>query len=249
MKVIMIDATWAAPLTVGEDLLKYLKDHSITSLALFASVQFLALDKIKEQLAKQGITVKTTKARRTHVEGQILGCDAYHDSYQEPILSEVDAILYVGDGLFHPKALLLAQSKESKIKDILIWDPVSEKMRVITKADVHKQLARMRANLLKFMHATTIGILVTIKPGQQYLALAKKLKEHLATQGKKAYIFIDDTLSVQLLENYPFIQAWVNTACPRIGTDDLVTINQPLINIKEAFDPSKALTELNPEIR
>jgi len=89
------------------------------------------------------------------------------------------------------------------------------------------------------------SILVTIKPGQQYFTLAKKLKEKLEEQGKKAYVFVDNTFDLNTLENYPFIKAWVNTACPRIGTDDIVNIEQPMINLKDAFDPVKALEETN----
>ena len=70
------------------------------------------------------------------------------------------------------------------------------------------------------------------------------MKEHLEKQGKKAYIFIDDTLKLNDLENYPFINAWVNTACPRIGTDDIMATNKPLINLREAGNPVKELEEL-----
>jgi diphthamide biosynthesis enzyme Dph1/Dph2-like protein len=45
-------------------------------------------------------------------------------------------------------------------------------------------------------------------------------------------------------ENYPFIECWVNTACPRIGTDDIININQPMINLRDALDPGRAFVEL-----
>ena len=157
----------------------------------------------------------------------------YHDSY-DPI--EADALLYVGDGLFHPKALLLSQ-----LKEIILWDPIAQKMSIIDQKDVQKQLDRSKANLKKFIAAQNIGIMVSTKPGQQYLKAAQELKKKLAEQGKKSYIFIEDTLKINQFENYNFIEAWVNTACPRIGTDDLVHIDQPLINLREAFDPVKAL--------
>ena len=47
------------------------------------------------------------------------------------------------------------------------------------------------------------------------------------------------------LENYPFVQCWINSACPRIGTDDIVNLDKPLINIREAFNPIKVLEELS----
>ena len=95
-----------------------------------------------------------------------------------------------------------------------------------------------------FINAQTLGILITIKPGQQYLNTAKNLKEKLEKENKKAYIFIDDTLNLNQLENYPFIDCWINTACPRIGQDDIVNIEQPMINLREANNPIKALEEL-----
>ena len=244
MQSITIDAAWEKEIILGKEVLDYLQEQGASSIALFASVQFLKLDTVKKQLKDADIAVKTTKAKRTDVEGQILGCDAYHDSFEEDVLHTADAALYIGDGLFHPKALLLAQIYKKTMKEIVIWDPVSEKMRMITKDAIIQQINKTRANLKRFIAASSIGILVTMKPGQQYLTSAKNLKEHLAQQGKNAFIFIDDTLKLSNLEDYPFVEAWVNTACPRIGLDDLTTIEKPLINIREALDPVKALEGL-----
>ena len=83
-----------------------------------------------------------------------------------------------------------------------------------------------------------------VDTGKQYFLAAKKLKENLEKENKKAYIFIDDTLNPMNYENYPFIECWVNTACPRIGTDDIININQPMINLREALDPGRAFVEL-----
>lgn len=244
MQTIMIEAMWEKEIILSDDFLSYVKEQSYKSVALFASVQFLRLDTVKKQLSEIGVAVKTTKAKRTHVEGQILGCDAYHDSFSEPIIQETDATLYVGDGMFHPKALLLSQIFSGTIRPVLIWNPVTEKKQIITIADIQKQVNKMRANLMKYLTARSVGILVTVKPGQQYLRNAMQLKEHLELLGKKAYIFIDDDIQLSLLENYPFIDSWVNTACPRIGTDDLTTIESTLINLREAFEPAHYLEKL-----
>jgi len=135
VKTVYIDSGWGKEIKLGTDILEYFKEKNIKSVALFASVQFLALDTVKKQLADAGIAVKTTKAKRTHVEMQILGCDAYHDSFEENIIKETDAALYVGDGMFHPLALLHAQRFEKTIKPIIIWDPIAEKMKIITQED------------------------------------------------------------------------------------------------------------------
>ena len=148
-------------------------------------------------------------------------------------------ILYLGDGMFHPKALILATTKP-----ITIFDPIINIIKVVDRKEMQKELNKKKANLKKYLNADKIGILVTIKPGQQYMLAANKLKQQLEKEDKKAYIFIDDTLNPMNYENYPFVQCWVNTACPRIGTDDIVNINQPMINLRDALDPSRAFVEL-----
>src|SRR3989344_1403577 len=243
VETLFVDAKWEKEIVLGKPVLDHIKKFK--SVALFASVQYLKLDKAIHQLKDLGVEVLTTKAKRTDKEIQMLGCDAYHDSFNGSILKDADAILYIGDGMFHPKALLLAQIHEKAIKDVMIWDPIAEKMKSITKNDIHVQLRKMKANLKRYIMAKTVGILVTVKPGQQYLENALKLKDMIEKKEKKAYIFIDDTLRLDLLENYPFIEAWVNTACPRIGTDDHVHIKQALVNIRDAYDPEHALEFLD----
>ena len=244
-KTLFIEAKWENEIILGEEVISHFKEKKAKKIGLFASVQFLKLDKVREQLDTNGFEIITSKAKRTHVETQILGCDAYHDSFDRDIINESDAFLYVGDGLFHPKALLLSQRESDGIKEVTIWDPVSEKMRIISYNDVKKQLDKTEANLKRFISAQTIGLLVTVKPGQEYLDIAKNLKKHLEDQGKKVYIFMDDLIKIEQFENYPFIDAWVNTACPRIGLDDHIHSRKPLINSREAMDPIAALERLN----
>ncbi len=243
-QIIFIDAKYEGSIELSEKVIDYLKKNKIKSIALFSSVQFTDISKVREQFDNLGIKINITKARRTSNPMQILGCDAYHDSFQEDIIGESDAIMYLGDGYFHPKALLLAQIKNKKIKPVIMYNPISKTTQILEEKLILDQVKRYKRNLKLFVSAQKIGILVTIKPGQNYFLTAKRLKAHLEKQGKKAYIFIDDTLNLTQLENYPFIEAWVNTACPRIGTDDIINIKQPLINIKEASNPIKALEEL-----
>ena len=243
-EIIFIDAKWEGEIKLEKKLEDYLNKNKIKSLALFAGVQFSDVNNLIKEIKNKNIKVNITKAKRTSKPMQILGCDTYHDSFDLPVLDESDAILYVGDGYFHPKALLLAQIKNKKIKPVIMWNPISKVIQILDEKIIQEQIKRYKRNLKMFISADTIGILVTIKPGQNYFQTAKRLKEFLEKQDKKAYIFIDNNLDLRHLENYPFIKAWVNTACPRIGTDDIVNIKQPLINLKEASNPVKALEEL-----
>ena len=242
--LLLIDAKWEGKINLTNELKEHLKKKKIKSVALFASIQFTNLNEFIKELEKNKIKVNITKAKRTNENMQVLGCDCYEDSFEENIIKNSEGVLYIGDGLFHPKALLLSQIKSKNFKPIIIFDPIANKIKEINKKDIEKQIQKKKRNLKMFINSRTIGILVTIKPGQQYFNSAKNLKEKLKEQGKKAYIFIDNNINLSQLENYPFIQCWVNTACPRIGTDDIVNIEKPLINIKEAFNPIKYLEEM-----
>jgi len=243
-ELLLIDAKWEDEIKLTKELREHLRKNKIKSVALFASVQFTNLDNFIKELEKNKIKVNITKAKRTNENMQVLGCDCYEDSFEENIIKNSEGVLYIGDGLFHPKALLLSQIKSKNFKPIIIFDPVVNQIKEINKKEIEKQIQKYKRNLKLFINSKTIGILVTIKPGQQYFNSAKNLKEKLKKQGKKSYIFIDNNLDINQLENYPFIQCWVNTACPRIGTDDILNIEKPLINIKEAFEPIKALEKL-----
>lgn len=246
-ELLFIDAKWDEEIKLTKELENYLKKNKIKSIALFASTQFTNLDNFIKQVEKLGIKINVTKAKRTNSEVQILGCDCYADSFDKDIIQNSDAVFYIGDGMFHPKALLLSQIKSNEIKPVIIFDPVVNKIKEITKKDIEKQIQKIKRNLKLFINSRKIGILVTIKPGQQYFSAAKKLKENLEKEDKRAYIFIDDVINLSQLENYPFIQSWVNTACPRIGTDDILNTEKPIVNLREAMNPIRALEELENE--
>ena len=233
MKFLFIEAFYEKEINLSKEALKLLSKYK--SVALFAAVQFAKLDGVKKQLEEAGIKILATPAKRTSAENQVLGCDCFGDSFADKeLFKKVDVMLYIGDGLFHPKALLLAQKDQKIKKEVIIFDPLSNSSSILTQKDIDKQVKRYHANVLKYMYAKSVGILVSTKTGQQYLNLALKLKE-----GKKSdrefFIFVGDTLDMCELENFPFIEAWVNTACPRIGTDDIVNLRQPLINIADAL--------------
>jgi len=117
-----------------------------------------------------------------------------------------------------------------------VWNPVSERMNIVRGDEIEKQLNKMKANLKRYIAADVIGIVVTLKPGQQHLELAKKLKKKLEKSDKRVFIFISDSLDFEHFGNFTFVEAWVNSACPRIGTDDILQLDKPLVNIREALE-------------
>jgi 2-(3-amino-3-carboxypropyl)histidine synthase len=76
-------------------------------------------------------------------------------------------------------------------------------------------------------------MLVSTKPGQNKLSEAVETKEKLEKKGKKVFIFIFDELQIDSLINFPDIDSWINTACPRIALEDAFRFRQSIINYDE----------------
>ncbi|MCB9362904.1 diphthamide synthesis protein [Candidatus Woesearchaeota archaeon] len=230
MEFYFVESYYKGDILLSEEALIDLKNKK--AIALFAAVQFIKLDNLKAQLEEQGHEVLITHGKRTSGKYQLLGCDCYSDAFADAdIFKKADIVLYIGDGLFHPKALLLAQQE----CDVMVYDPKTNTHNLLTQDDIDKQKKRYKANIIKYLSSDIIGIMATTKTGQNYLKNAIKLKENLKAKGKQAYVFCGDTLNYSEMENFPFIECWVNTACPRIGFDDVVHMPRPLININDAF--------------
>ena len=185
-------------------------------LCFFTTVQFIhQLDDMLKQLPEKDITL--LKPPHTRYKGQLLGCDIGE------MEGDFDAFLYVGDGLFHPKALAFKNKKP-----IFVYNPFTDELFELDKEETQKILGREKGALAKFYSSENIGVIVTKKPGQYFMNKADKLKEKYPE--KNFYIFIADTLDFGELENYPFIDVFVNTMCPRIGLDDTNKMQKPVIN-------------------
>jgi diphthamide biosynthesis enzyme Dph1/Dph2-like protein len=219
------------PKNFKEELSKIFKKND--NVAVFSAVQFREhIDEVREILSKESIKSEISKADRCSIEGQILGCDSYAESLHLD-LSRINGFIYIGDGYFHPNALLLAQEYEKEVKPVMIINIVQQIIEVKSAKDIDRYLKKRKANLAKFQFSRIIGVFVTTKWGQEYLNSSLKLKE--IHKDKEFYYFIGDNFNEYEMENFPHIECWVNTACPRIGQDDITRINKPLINIKDIY--------------
>ncbi len=244
MRTLFLDAPYSGNTKLCQATLDYLKEKNYTKVGLYASVQFVGqLEEVKKQLADAGVTIITSKADRTNVQGQLLGCDNYHNSLnlKEKEQEEIDCYLYVGDGKFHPLALVYSQKdvKRSELKEIICNDPIQEKMYFMGMEDIVVILKKYKGSLVKFLTAKNVGVIVTIKPGQEQLKPAYILEDKYAE--KKFYYFIDNVVSFDQLENFPFIDTWVNTTCPRVGFDDQEKFERGVINLNDALDAASIL--------
>ena len=182
-------------------------------IGLATNVQFAdCIDSVKKFLEQKKKEVFTAKGNQKY-ECQILGCDV---SAAEKVKDKVDAFLYIGDGRFHPIGIFTKTKK-----DVFCFNPITSEFKKLEKFVVENYEKRKKTALIKFYSADNVGILISTKQGQRFCSdklknIEKKYKD------KKFYKFVFDVLDVKQLENFPFIKAWINTACPRIEEDFIV---------------------------
>lgn len=180
-------------------------------IGLATTVQFADhLEDIKKQL--KGKKVVFEKAKQKY-PGQILGCDV---SSAEKIKDKVDAFLYIGTGHFHPIMLGLLG------KDVFLLNPFDGSVKKLDKSIIEQYQKRKKGSMLKFLSAKSVGVIVSTKEGQKCSTkrlddLEKKYKD------KKFYLFVADNIDINQFQNFPFIDSWVNTACPRLEEDFSLT--------------------------
>ncbi|MBM3199637.1 hypothetical protein FJZ53_01780 [Candidatus Woesearchaeota archaeon] len=147
------------------------------------------------------------------IGGQVLGCDV---SAALKIKDQVDLFLFIGSGEFHPLGVALKTDKE-----VIIADPLTGKVSKITKEDIATYRVKLRGKYVKFLKAEKVGILVSVKPGQYNLETALHLQNKLE---KRSYILVANNFSETELENYPDIETFINTACPRIEFHNVINL-------------------------
>ncbi|MBR9683585.1 2-(3-amino-3-carboxypropyl)histidine synthase [Candidatus Woesearchaeota archaeon] len=195
------------------DLPKDLISELPSKIMVATTVQYLSqLPEIKRKLSAYDKEVSLFRSMHGQYAGQILGCDNFKISF------DADCFLYVGDGEFHPTALLVNE------KPVFVYSPLSEKWKKLGRKEREEIELRKKVALMKFHSGDKVGILISVKEGQHLIqGKVAELKKKLEAEGKEVYLFLSN--EIKDLENFNFIDCWVNTACPRISEDVRGMIN------------------------
>ncbi|MEM7813945.1 MAG: diphthamide biosynthesis enzyme Dph2 [Candidatus Aenigmatarchaeota archaeon] len=184
-------------------------------IGIVSSVQYLhALPKIAEIFRVAG--------KSTEIGGYVLGCWA---KSAEALLGKVDALLFVGSGMFHPRGFrcdYFLDMERSEIRDV--------------RSDIAKWEKIRWARIARAKDGRTFAILVSTKPGQMNMARALEIKAALERKDKKAFIVVMDKITDAALAGIS-ADAFINTACPRLMDDRW---SKPFVN---AADVEKLLEQ------
>ena len=130
--------------------------------------------------------------------------------------------LVVASGLFYPLTLKLLNP------DVRVFalDPFSKRLQDVDRE--FKRLAGLKARA--WLSGGSAAVLVTSKPGQM---VGRETINRVASRLGAVVVEVDEA-SPELIDDLP-VDYVVNTACPRIGFDDLDRISKPVINIGEVL--------------
>jgi 2-(3-amino-3-carboxypropyl)histidine synthase len=133
--------------------------------------------------------------------------------------------LFLGTGRFHPIGLAFAVDRP-------VWslDPLQNRLE--RPIDRGALIRKRQLTVARTRNALHWGILVSTFAGQNRMPSALALQERARAKGREAEILVFDRLDPRDLEGRA-LDAYVNTACPRIALDDSELYPKPLLTPPE----------------
>ena len=216
---------------VVESAVTVLAPYGRIGLATF-SQHLHQLAPVKEKLESKGFKVKVGKGNNLMLEGQVFGCD-FSTSFS--MRNDVDAFALLGESEFHAVGLALATGKPT-----FMLDPY---MNEVTDMQQAAEERRKRAILAvyKARDARVFGVITGLKEGQKMLGRSRWIAKRLEMNGRKVVQLAMRDVTPERLAPHREIDAFVQTACPRISVDGF-NFDRPVLSIPQA-DALVALIE------
>lgn len=189
-------------------------------IGLVTTVQHIhKLEEITRFLRENGKTGISGKGdSRVSYPGQVLGCNF------TAARVDCEEYLYIGSGVFHPLGVAIATGKR-----VIAADPYLNQAILVSP---EKFLRKRSGFIAKSMDAKVFGIIVSTKSGQNRIDLARRLAGIARRYGKKTQIIMMDLVTPDQLLAFK-VDAYVNTACPRITIDDAERFHVPVLTPQE----------------
>jgi len=201
------------------------------------------INEAREILSRAGKIVYVGDSDHAKSPGQVLGCDYIT---ARSVSDEVEAFLFVGGGRFHAMGLHLATMKPTVVADPFenrAYSIQADAQKVVKRrcraysiqADAQKVVKRRWAEISEAREAEEFGVIIGLKPGQCNIEVARAIKQALEENGKSAALLALREITSTALLQFPTIEAYVNTACPRIALDEPSFSTKPVLTVREAY--------------
>lgn len=196
-------------------------------IGLVTSIQHIhMLDEARKELIKIGKTVVIGDSGQLKYAGQVTGCNY---SNAQSISKEVEAFLVISGGKFHALGVALAMSKPT-----IAIDPYENQAYSVDE-EAEKILKQRWACIEEAKKVEEFGVILGLKTGQRRIAEALEIQDKLEKNGKKSVLLALREITPEALMQFPTLNAYVNTACPRLSLDDAQRFRKPILSIREAL--------------
>jgi 2-(3-amino-3-carboxypropyl)histidine synthase len=216
---------------VVENAAKVLAPYKRIGLATF-SQHLHQLKPVKERLESKGFQVVVGEGNNLMLEGQIFGCD-FSTSF--PVRDDVDAFAVLGESEFHAVGLALATGKPT-----FMLDPYMNEVTDMQQA-AEERKKRAILGMYRALDARVFGVVTGLKEGQKMLGRSRWISQRLEMNGRKVVQLAMRDITADRLAPHREIEAFIQTACPRISIDGF-TFDRPVLSIPQA-DALVALIE------
>ena len=196
------------------------------TIAVVGTIQFNAtLHNVKSALEKAGLNILIPQIAPLS-KGEILGCT----SPRLPASSNVDLILYLGDGRFHLESAMIHNPSIPAYR----YDPYSRQLTRETYE--HKEMHELRRDAISTARkAKKWGLILGALGRQGNPHTMTMIERHLDEQGVPFVNLLLSEIFPGKLAMMPDIECWVQIACPRLSIDWGYAFSRPLLTPYEAL--------------
>jgi 2-(3-amino-3-carboxypropyl)histidine synthase len=210
---------------------------NFNKISLVTNSQYLpSVQKVKKIFESHGYEAIIGRGKGHLNDAQVFGCEFY-PAYDSK--NDVDAYIFLGQSMFHSASIAIVTQKPT-----FMMDPYFNEYSQIN--DFAQKLEKKAVlSVLKAQDANTIGIIIGLKEGQFAKIKALEIKKMLEGLGKRILLIAMTEITDERLLPYQDVDAFVQVACPRIGTDN--HFHKPVLSAPQAMSLIKLLKGESPD--
>jgi len=220
----LVDATDDIPFDhVVEKAISTLGEYKRIGLVTF-SQHLHQLEPVKDKFEAAGFKIVIGRRNNLLLDSQIFGCDF---STVYPIKDNVDVFCFLGESEFHAVGLAIATGKPT-----YMLDPYLEEVVDMRKA-ADERRKRAILGVYRALDAEVFGVITGLKEGQKMLGRTNWIIKKLQMHDRRVVRLAMRDITPERLAPLREIDAFIQTACPRISIDGF-TFDRPVLSIPQA---------------
>jgi 2-(3-amino-3-carboxypropyl)histidine synthase len=185
---------------------------------------------VKKIFEEYGFSVLIGKGKGQLNSAQVFGCE-FHPVHS--IATKIEAFIFLGQSRFHSIGVALSTERPT-----YMLDPYFEEFLLMNgEAEIIKKKSIL--SVYKSLDARKIGIIIGLKEGQFANIKALEIRKELTKLGIDTQLIALTEISNEKLQNFKELDAFIQVACPRLGTDNY--FSKPVLSVPQSLALIKLL--------